>query len=284
MKKVTLTFLAFAMFACFSIVQAQINTPAASPACKIEQTAGLTTITIEYSRPSVKGRTIFGGLEKYGNMWRTGANKNTIITFSAPVTISGKELKAGSYSLFTVLQPTEWEVIFYTDTENWGTPENYDAAKEAVRFKVPVTKLATPVETFRIDVQNLSNSSCTIDVAWEKSAISIPVGLNTDEVVNASIKQLFDGPTANDYYQAGRYYLDSDGDIIKAFEWLHKSNEMEPKFWRLRHESLALAKMGQYEKAIEVAKQSIAMAEEAGNKQYVTMNNESIAEWSKMKK
>jgi hypothetical protein len=283
MKKVALSILTFALVACFTWADAQINTPAPSPLCKMTQTAGLTDITLEYSRPSVKGRQIFGKLVPYGEMWRTGANKNTMITFSQDVMIAGNEVKKGTYAIFTTPNKDSWEFVFYTDTENWGVPEKWEDDKVAARFKVTPSTLPHSVETMSIDVNDIENESCMVTLKWDKTAAGFKVDLGTNDQVNADIKRVFAGPTANDYYQAGRYYLDAGLDINKAYEWLSKANEMEPKFWRLRHESRALAQMGQYKKAIEVAERSKKMAEEAGNMQYVKFNNESIAEWkSKM--
>ncbi|MBK9017027.1 MAG: DUF2911 domain-containing protein [Saprospiraceae bacterium] len=281
MKKAFLTLVTFMAVGLFTLATAQIKTPQPSPTAKITQAVGLTDITVEYSRPSVKGRTIYGGLVPYGEMWRTGANKNTIVTFSAPVKIAGKDLKAGSYSLFTVPGKTEWEIIFYTDTENWGTPEKYDAAKEAVRFKATSEQMDFNIESFMIDLGDLTNDGLTMGIGWEKTWISFPIKLTTDEVVTASIRKAMAGPSADDYYAAGRYYFESGKDLKQAYEWLHKSNEMDSKFWKLRQESLVLAALGKYKDAIAVAEKSKSMAVEAGNKDYERMNTESIAEWKK---
>ena len=282
MKKAILTLATFVAVGFMSLATAQIKTPAPSPGAKITQTVGLTDITVEYSRPSVKGRTIFGGLVPFGEMWRTGANKNTIVTFSAPVKIAGKDLKAGSYALFTVPGQTEWEVIFYTDTENWGTPEKYDAAKEAVRFKAKAEKMDFTIESFMIDLGSLTNDGLTMGLGWEKTWVSFDIKLTTDDVVSASIKKVMAGPSADDYYAAGRYYFESGKDLKQAYEWLHKSNEMDTKFWKLRQESLVLAALGRYKDAIAVAEKSKALAITEGNKDYERMNTESIAEWKKM--
>ncbi len=285
MKKVILTLTALVAFACFQLADAQIKTPSASPTGKITQTAGLTDITIEYSRPSVKGRTIFGGLVPYGEMWRTGANKNTIVTFSQPVKIAGKEVKKGSYSVFTVPNPTEWEIILYTDTENWGLPENWDATKEAVRFKAPVNQMAFVIESFMFDVGDLTHTSCKIGMGWEKSWVSFDVALNTDELVSADIKRVMAGPGANEWYAAGSYYHDAGKELQQAYDWVHKSNEADPKFWKLRKEALILADLGKYTEAIATAEKSKEMAIKEGNKDYERMNTESIAMWKeKMKK
>ncbi len=284
MKKLILTLSAFMVLGLFNMATAQIKTPAASPTAKITQNVGLTDVTVEYSRPSVKGRTIFGGLVPFGEMWRTGANKNTIFTFSAPVKIGGKDLKAGSYSLFTVPGQTEWDIIFYTDTENWGVPQTWDPTKEAARFKVKSEKMDFNIESFMIDLGDLTNEGFTIGIGWEKTWVNIPVKLTTDEVVTASITKTMAGPSSDDFYAAGRYYFESGKDLNKAFEWIHKSNEMdgkEPKFWKLRQESLVLAALGKYKDAVAVAERSKTLAVEAKNKDYERMNTESIAEWKK---
>lgn len=277
-----MTLAAVAIVGFFSVATAQIKTPAPSPASKLMQTAGLTEITVEYSRPSVKGRTIFGGLVPYGEMWRTGANKNTIVTFSDKVKIAGKEVKAGSYALFTVPGQNEWDIIFYTDTENWGTPENYDAAKEAARFKVKPQTLPYTIESFTVGIDDLQNDKCTMGLGWEKTWVSFDIELTTDEAVSKAISKVMSGPDANDYYAAGRYYFEAGKDLKQAYEWLHKSNEMDAKFWKLRQEALVLAAMNKYPEAIAVAERSKAMAIEAKNKDYERMNTESINEW-KMK-
>ncbi len=284
MKKFILTLSALVAIGVFSVATAQIKTPAASPTAKITQNVGLTDVTVEYSRPSVKGRTIFGGLVPFGEMWRTGANKNTIFTFSAPVKIGGKDLKAGSYSLFTVPGQSEWDIIFYTDTENWGVPQTWDATKEAARFKVKSEKMDFNIESFMIDLGDLTNDGFTIGIGWEKTWVNIPVKLTTDEVVTASITKTMAGPSSDDYYSAGRYYFDSGKDLKQAYDWIHKSNEMdgkEPKFWKLRQESLVLAALGKYKDAIAVAEKSKTLAVEAKNKDYERMNTASIAEWTK---
>lgn len=279
MKKVFLTLLTLTAFAFFTAATAQIKSPAASPGCKLTQTAGLTEITIEYSRPSVKGRTIFGGLVPYGETWRTGANRNTVVTFSENVKVGGKELKKGSYALYTVPGEKEWDIIFYTDTNNGGLPATWDASKEAVRFKAPAHSLPLKIESFTIGVGDLTNESCSINIYWESTHVGFPVGLNTDELVSADIKRVMAGPGDNDYYAAGSYYHDSGKDLKQAYEWVHKSNETSPRFWTLRKESLILADLGKYADAIAVAEKSKALAIEAKNKDYERMNDESIAMW-----
>jgi hypothetical protein len=284
MKKAFLTLASFVAVGFFTLAAAQIKTPAPSPGAKITQTVGLTDITIEYSRPSVKGRTIFGGLVPFGETWRTGANKNTTVSFSAPVKIGGKDLKAGTYALYTVPGKSEWDIIFYTDAENWGNPEKWDPSKEAVRFKAKAEQTGFPIESFMIDLGDLTNDGCTMGIGWEKTWVSFPIKLTTDDVVTAAINKTMAGPSSDDYYNAGRYYFESGKDLKQAYEWIHKSNDMDgtdQKFWKLRQESLVLAGQGKYKDAIAVAEKSKTLAVTAGNKDYERMNTESIAEWKK---
>nr|WP_321227821.1 DUF2911 domain-containing protein [uncultured Psychroserpens sp.] len=282
MKKLLLVFAVFAMsFAAY----AQIETPAPSPFSKLEQKVGLTDITVEYSRPSVKGRTIFGDLEPYGGMWRTGANKNSIITFSSDVTIAGQDVKAGSYAIFTKLNSAkQWDVMFYSDTENWGTPEKWDDTKVVATAKVEVMQIPFTVETMTIDINNISTTGGTIDITWEKSYVGIPFTVPSDKMVTTAIDKIMAGPSANDYYAAAEYYLTSGKDIKKAKEWIDKAMSMieKPGFWQVRKQSLIYAAAGDKKGAIELAKKSMAAAKEAGNQNYVKQNMDSLKEWGAM--
>ncbi len=263
--------------------QAQINTPAPSPSCKLQQTVGLTEVTVEYSRPGVKGRTIFAedGLVPFGKMWRTGANRNTVITFSDDVKVEGNDLKAGSYALYTIPGADAWTIIFYTDTNNWGLPQEWDTSKEAARFVVrPVEHCFT--ETFTINIDKLRNESAEIQLIWERTLVPIKLEVDVDSKVMADIKRVMGGPTRSDYYAAARYYYEADKDLEQALEWVRKANELDPRYWQYRLEAQILAKMRRYDEAIQAAKKSLELAKEAGNEDYVRMNQKDIDEWSKM--
>jgi hypothetical protein len=267
-------------------VSAQVQAPQPSPSTKVEQKVGLTNVTLEYSRPGVKGRTIFGDLVTLDKMWRTGANKNSIVTFSTSVMINGKKIEAGSYAIFTKPSIQSWEINFYSDTENWGTPEAWDAAKVAATVSAKSMKLNDKVESFTISIENLSDGSADLSISWDKTKVVVPFTVPTDEMVMASIEKTMAGPSSNDYYAAGRYYKDSGKDYNKALEMINKSIEMrgEEKFWMVRQKALTLAKLGKTEEAIAAAEKSIALAKIAGNDDYVKNNEKSIAEWESMKK
>lgn len=278
MKKISLLF-SLLFLGAFSY--AQISAPVASPASKIEQQVGLTDVTIEYARPSMKGRTIFGDLVPYDKLWRTGANARTKITFSEDVTVHDKELKKGTYALFTIPGQKQWEVIFYTEYQGNGAPRELDDSKVAARFKVTPLVTSMARETFTIELANISNSGATLFLLWEKTRIPINFTVPTDEAVMESIDRAMSGPSAADYYTAAMYYFEEGKDIKKAKEWIDKAlaGNDNPPFWQLRSKSLIYARAGDKTGAIAAARQSLAAAQKAGNADYIKMNQDSLKEW-----
>ncbi len=281
MKKIIL--LVFAV-ATTVAVNAQLKTPAPSPSQEIEQTVGLTDVKVEYSRPSMKGRTIFGDLVPYDKMWRTGANANTKVTFSDPVMIGGKEVKAGTYALYTKPGMQSWDIMLYSDTDNWGTPEKWDDSKVAATAKAQVYPMPMNIETFTISFDDLTGDSANLGMMWEKSYVALPIKFMTDKMVSTNIEQVMAGPSANDYYQSAVYYLESGQDINKAKTWIDKAVEMraEPAFWFHRQQSLIYAKAGDKKGAINAAKKSLELAKTAKNDDYVALNTKSLKEWGAM--
>ena len=268
------------------VIHAQVKTPQPSPHSTLTQVVGLTDVTVDYSRPSAKGRTIFGDLVSFGKLWRTGANANTTVTFSEDVVIKGTTLKKGKYALYTTPKADMWEVVFYTDSDNWGTPDNWDANKVAYTTNANPIALGNFVESLTISVNNLTNDSATLDIAWEKTMVSVKFEVPTQKVALASIEKTLAGPTAGDYFSSGQYFFQSNGDMNKALEYVNKAISMakpgeDVPFWQLRQKSLIQAKLGDKTGAISTAKLSLAGAEKAKNNDYVKMNNDSIKEWSK---
>ena len=204
----------FALTLMFS-VNAQIETPQPSPFAKVEQKVGLTDVTLEYSRPSMRGREVFGNLVPYGKLWRTGANKNTMITFSNPVIIAGQELKAGSYAIFITPNESSWDVVFYSDINNWGTPGKWDATKVAAKTTVNTMKMPMQVETFTITFDNLTNASAELGFIWGNTMANVKFEVPTDAAVTAAIEKTMAGPSANDYYASAVYFMQQDKDLDK---------------------------------------------------------------------
>jgi hypothetical protein len=264
------------------VVELKITTPQPSPLGMVSQRVGLTDVAIEYSRPGVKGRTIFGDLVAFGKTWRTGANSNTKITFSSDVTIDGQTLKAGSYGLYSVPNKDSWEVMFYTESDKNGVPGDWDDSKVAAKTTVNVQDFPINVETFTISINDVTSTSAVLGILWEKTYVAVTFEVPTDEMVSETIDAVMAAtPKAGDYYNAAIYYSQQDKDIKKANEWMEKAMSMteKPAFWQLRQQSLIYAKMGNSEKAIEVAEKSLELSKEAGNEAYIKMNTESLNEW-----
>ena len=232
----------------------------------------------------MRGRTIFGDLVPYNKLWRTGANKNSIITFSTDVTVSGKDLKAGSYAIFTSPGESVWEITFYSDTENWGTPQSWDASKVAAIVKANPIKTADKVESFTIGINEITDNGAHLELSWDHTKVAIPFEVPTDATVMTAIEKVMAGPGAGDYYASAVYYMNSGKDISKAKEWMDKAMSMteKPAYWQLRQQSLIYAKAGDKKGAIAAAKKSLAGAEEAKNADYVKMNKDSLKEWGAM--
>lgn len=281
MKKIILLFSALMLTVG---TQAQIKTPQPSPFQKIEQKVGLTDVTLEYSRPSMKNRTIYGGLVPFDAIWRTGANSNTKITFSEDVEIGGKKVPAGSYAIFTKPGASNWEVYFYNDVNNWGAPTKIDDNNVVAKVSVQPYPLARAFETFTMTFDDLKNDSATLGIIWEKTYVGVPIKFNTDEVVSSSIQKVMNGPGASEYYAAAVYYFEAGKDINKAKLWMDKAMELtkEPAFYQLRQKSLIYAKAGDKKGAIEAAKESLKLSKEAKNNDYIALNEKSLREWGAM--
>ena len=274
--------LMLAVFAlCVFSAQAQITAPQPSPAAKIEQMVGLTDVHIEYSRPAANGRVVFGNLVPYGEVWRTGANENTKITFTDDVQIDGKDLKKGTYALYTIPNETNWDVIFYSDATNWGNPRAWDESKVALKTNVNATKTVWDFERFTIAVDDMTNDDAMVRMMWENAMVSFKVTVPTDMKTMASIDATMSGPSANDYFNAASYYHEAGKDLNTAMGYAQKAVEMNPNaFWMFRRLSLIQADLGMTSDAISTAETSLSLAKKAGNADYVKMNEDSIKEWS----
>jgi len=264
-------------------VNGQLRTPEASPFSKVEQKVGLTDVALEYSRPGMKGRTIFGGLVPYGKIWRTGANANTKISFSTAVVIDGKKLKKGSYAIYTIPHKDFWDIVFYNELDK-GIRYKLDDAKIALKTTAKVSSVPMKTETFTITFDHLTNDSAVLGMLWENTHVGVTFKTPTDEIVTKGINEIMSGPSASDYYQSAVYYFQTGKDLKKAKEWIDKAMDMmeQPGFWHLRQKSLIYAAAGDKQGAIAAAKASLAGAEKYGNEDYIRMNRASLKEWGAM--
>lgn len=269
------------VFAITLTVNAQVKTPQASTSQTIIQTVGLTNIELSYSRPSMKGRTIFGNLVPYNKLWRTGANANTTISFDENVMIGGKIIKAGTYAIYTKPNMTSWEIYFYSDASNSGTPKKWDSEKVVASVKANVDPLSFKIETFTLQIDDITNDSANLGIMWENVYVAVPIRFMTDSQVTKNIASVMNGPSSGDYYTSAVYYLNADKDIDKAKMWIDKAIEMRenPAFWYYRQQSLIYAKSGDKKGAIIAAKESLKLAKEAGNEDYVALNMQSLKVW-----
>jgi len=279
MKKILLSIFVIAIT---MSTNAQIKTPAASPGAKIEQKVGLTDVSIQYSRPAMRDRTIFGGLVPYNKIWRTGANARTTVTFSDAVVIGGKTLKAGTYAIFTKPQATKWEVFFYSDYAGSGAPQKLDDSKVASSVVVDVIPMEMDIQSFTISIDDITNKSAVIGMLWEKVYVGVPFEVPTEKGVMASIAKTMGGPGVNDYYAASGYYFNEGKDINKAKTWIDKAISLSkdsPRFWIYRRQALIHAKAGDKKGAIKAAKISLELATKAKDDAFVKMNKASLKEW-----
>ncbi|MFT4534767.1 MAG: hypothetical protein ACJA1A_000307 [Saprospiraceae bacterium] len=262
--------------------QAQIKTPAPSPSATIMQTVGLTDVTVEYSRPSAKGRTIFGAdaLVPNGKIWRTGANSVTQVTFSNDVMIEGKELAAGKYGILTLPGASNWAVHFYTFESS--SFNSYTEATPALAVSVMSKKSADSKESFTISIDDLKSDGATMNLAWANTVVPVKISTHSHKSVMESIEKVMAGPSTGDYYNAASYYYEADNDLDQALVWMNLATAgPDKKFWQMKKKSELLAKMGKKEEALAAANTSLELATKAGNNDYIKMNNDNIKMWSK---
>ncbi len=281
MKKTSLLILFVACIA--TLIHAQIQTPSPSPGAKVDQRIGLVDVTLEYSRPSIKGRVIFGGLVPYDEIWRAGANAATKITFSDDVMFGGAEVTKGSYAILAKPGKANWSFMLYPyNKTDWTSYRDSDVQ--------PITVTTTPnmmadgihVQSLMLGFDNLTNSSADFFLLWDNVYVPVNIKVNTDKTVEESISKVMAGPSAGDYYSAAAYYLSENKDLNQALVWVNKSLDMgNEKYWVLRTKSLIQAGLGDKEGAVVSANHSLDLATKDGNKDYIRMNQASIAEWQK---
>jgi hypothetical protein len=254
-----------------------LKVPAPSPSQTIKQSFGLGDISVEYSRPAVKGRVVFGDLVPYGKVWRTGANAATKLTFSDDISFGDVPVKAGTYALYTIPGKSTWTVMLYSDLTLGGNTADYKQEKEVARISVPAKYTEAKTESFTINIAKVKPTTATLELLWENTRVPIKIATEIDGKVMKNI----DAAMANDtrpYFQSASYYFDNNKDLSKAKMWVEKATEQNPKaYWvRLLKAKIEL-KMGDIKAAIATANEVVAMATEAKNDDYVKMAKELIA-------
>ncbi|RIW14571.1 DUF2911 domain-containing protein [Algoriphagus lacus] len=276
-NKLTFTFLTLFLASFVSFAQ-QIQMPQSSPSAKISQQFGLTTVTVDYSRPSTKGRKIFGELVPYGEIWRTGANAATVVTFTTEVVINGKEIPAGSYALYAIPGKAEWTIILSKNTKLWGAI-GYKQEEDQVRFTVEPTKTSKKYETFEISFNNLTDNGADMSLKWEYTRVDFKIITEVDNIVMADIKkQVIDANSTNPslLYQAANYYFTNTKDLNQAYAWIKQSTDSDPKYWTMHLRAKIELALGMKTEALDSATKSKKMAEEAKNPDYIALNDRLI--------
>lgn len=272
MKKLMTLTLAALSFTAYS----QVQTPQPSPAGSVSTVVGLTDVRIDYFRPRAKGRKIFGDLVPYGQIWRTGANTGTKITFGDDVTVEGTAVPKGEYLIFSWPGATEWTVSLYKDIKLGGNTNNYDKANEVANFKVKPEKLTEKVETFTINIGDISddNRSAKVQLAWENTSVKFNISTDYDSKVMKSI-EANTKVSPNNYLQAAVYYLETNRDLKQALEWVNKSLEANPTaFWILYQKARIQKGLGDKAGALASSTASMENAKKANNRDYQVMNEE----------
>lgn len=259
----------------------KLELPAPSPTATLKQRVGLTDIEIVYSRPGVKGRVIFGGLESWGEVWRAGANSATKVTFSTPVKFGGKDVPAGTYALFAKLGQDEWTVILSKGPEQWGAYA-YNPKDEVARASAKPVKLNEPVETFTIDINDIRDESATLNLIWEKTRVSVKLEVDVVSKIVPQIEAVMssDAPK-KPYVPAAMFYLEHNLDLKKAAAWMDAAIAAEPNaFYYVYRKAKVLAAMGDKAGALAAAKASLEGANKAGGSikdEYTRLNEALIA-------
>jgi hypothetical protein len=267
---------------CF-IAEAQIQTPAASPAGSVSTVVGLTDVKVNYSRPRMKGRKIFGAgkdfLVPYGELWRTGANNGTVISFSDDVKVEGKDVKKGEYLLLTIPGASEWTVILYSDVALGGNTAGYDQSKDAARFTVKADKLNERVETFTINIGDISddNTQAKVQLAWENTSVKFGITVDYESKVMKAI-EAGTKVNPNNYIAAANYYFETGKDLKKALEWitLGIDNGNQNAFWNIHTKAKIQLALGDHKGALATAQQSLDKAKAAPSDFGYIKNNEEL--------
>jgi len=271
MKKIFLSVMALAGFALFST--AQVKMPAPSPTQTVKQDFAIGTIELTYSRPTAKGRKIFGDLVPYNKLWRTGANGATKIVFSDAVEIGGKKLDSGTYVLYTIPGIDSWEVIINRGLKNWGI-DGYKETEDVVRFKVEPMKMKNKLESFTMEFSDVRPETVSLDIKWEKTAVSIPIVANFKDKVRAQIEAAMK-TDKKPYWAAAQFYNEYDKNLPMALENATRAIEANKEaFWMWIYKAKIQKEMGDNAGAMASSKKSMELAEAAKNDDYVKMNKD----------
>jgi hypothetical protein len=259
---------------------AQIAMPAPSPTFEIKGPVGFSEVKVVYSRPSAKGRQVAENLIPYDEVWRTGANASTKISFSEAVKLNGNPVPSGEYALYTIFTEETATIILSKNLSWWGAL-GYDPKEDQLRFQVPVKHPSSHYETFTISFSDFTTNSANLNLKWEHTKAMFSIESDVDGRVIKDIKsQLIDGTPENpvSYFHGASYYYDTNRDPKMALQWIEQAIEEsgEEQYWVFHVKAKILVKMGDGKGAIETAKKSMELARIGENMDYVRLNEKLI--------
>lgn len=275
MKK---TILILSSILSFSLAQSQtISFPQASPTTTVSQNFATSKIELSYSRPSAKGRKVFGDVVSFGSIWRTGANSATTITFGEDVKINNSDIKAGKYGLLTIPGATEWTIILTKDLTVTNA-QAYKQENDVLRFSVKPETLPYFTETFEIEIANVKTNQVDIELIWEKTSVSFTVIADLDSKLSKQIADVM-GKDSRPYYQSANWYYENGKDLKTALEWANKAVDANPNaFWVLHLKAKIQKSLKDYNGAIATATLSLEKAKADGDEAFVRNNEKLINE------
>jgi hypothetical protein len=280
-KSISLALVMASTLAPTAFAQEKLNFPAPSPNATVKQTVGLTEVEIVYARPAMRGREIFGKLVPYDQIWRTGANAATTISFSGPVEFGGRTVAAGTYALFSVPGQQTWEVILSSNTKQWGSYQ-HDAKDEVARVKVTPVKVASPVESLTLSLDGVDADTATLNIAW--SNVRVPVAVVADtkaELLPKIAAVMASDAEKKPYFAAAMYLYEKRVNLAKAAEWMAIAAAQQPDaVWISYRQGLVLEALGDKAGAKTAAERSLASTEALKGEiktEYVRLNKALIA-------
>lgn len=276
-KNLALTLTTAAMLTAGSLSAQQLKVPAPSPLQTVKQAFALSDITIEYCRPSAKGRVVYGDVVPFGKIWRTGANGATKITFGEDVKVEGQDVKAGTYALYSIPNKDSWDLMLYKDLNLGGNVAEYKQENELIRFKGKVNTLTQKVETFTIGLNDMSATSSSIEILWENTRVSFNVTADIDGKIMKNIENTV-VKDSRPYFQAATYYYENNKDLTLALDWVNKAATANPKaYWIFMLKAKIQLKMNDKKGAIVTANQVITLATADKDDAYVAQAQKLIA-------
>lgn len=255
----------------------QVKMPAPSPTEFIKQNFGLSSIELTYSRPSLKGRNVFGTVVLYDSLWRTGANAATKIRFNDPVEILGHKVDSGTYVIYTIPKKNnEWTFILNRGITNSGV-EGYKESEDVFREKVKANTIASKVETFTMQFSNITSESCGLSIMWDNVALNVPIKVNIKDKIRAQLESALSSDK-KPYWQAAQFYNEYDNNKTKALEMVNSAiaQTEKPAFFMVYYKAKVQSEMGDKKGALASAQQSLDLSKEAKNSDYVLLNEKLI--------